>query len=125
MRVGPEHSGRQKPPLDFSVPGVDVDAEFGGIAPAQRVHNAAGQPGMPGWLLRAARADQRGHTSILTVAAEVVAGAKVPWPFGVPDEGVLAAPRSVLKHRERQDPAPARLYRFITRCRAVNWGLAG
>ena len=29
------------------------------------------------------------------------------------------------KDRERQDPAPARLYRFITRCRAVNWGLAG
>ncbi|MGA2830018.1 MAG: hypothetical protein ABSF03_28370 [Streptosporangiaceae bacterium] len=27
--AGPEQSGRQEPPLDFSVPGADVDAEFG------------------------------------------------------------------------------------------------
>lgn len=37
---------------------------------------------------------------------------------------MLAAPDSVLKTASGKTPAPARLYRFITRCRAVNWGLA-
>jgi hypothetical protein len=104
--AGPEQSGRQEPPLDFSVPGAGVDAGFGGIAPAQRVRTAAGQPGMPGCPLHAARADQRGHTSILTMAAEVVAGAKVPRPRGVPDEGVLAAPGRPRRLGRGQDRRP-------------------
>ena len=53
---GTEQGGSQEPPLDLRVPGVHVDAEFGGVTAAQHRHDAASQLNLAGRVLAGSRA---------------------------------------------------------------------
>ena len=112
---GAEQGGRQEPPLDLGIAGVNVDAEFTGIAPAQGDDHAAGQPGTPGCWLCAAGTARCGHVTSLTRPPSLgerqrsrgsptggIAGSTVLR--AVPGHGSDHAPRTRLKLTVRHPP---------------------